>query len=59
MISEVTAALDANEDDVRAYAAHVQSCATCKQANTTDELCAVGGPLWDVIDDDDPTAVER
>ncbi len=38
------------EDDLRAYAAHVPTCAGCKHANTAAELCHEGGALWDAID---------
>lgn len=34
------------KDDLRAYAAHVPDCSTCKKANTVAELCDVGRDLW-------------
>lgn len=55
MISPVTAPADADIEAVVAYARHVASCSTCKQANTDDQLCAAGGALWDEVTDDDPT----
>lgn len=59
MIQDVAAPPDADIRDVKAYAAHVQDCPTCKRANTDDELCPTGGALWDAVCDDDPTEVER
>ncbi len=55
MIPEMSAPPDADVEAVRAYAAHVASCSTCKDANDDDELCDEGGALWDAVCDDDPT----
>ncbi len=55
MIDPLTAPANADVRAVRDYAAHVKGCAECKQANTDDELCDVGGALWDAVTDDDPT----
>jgi len=49
MIQEVSAPADADVEDVKAYARHVQGCATCKAANLDDELCHEGGALWDAV----------
>lgn len=59
MIQDVSAPADADVEDVRAYAAHVRDCRTCKAANVDDELCPTGGALWDAVclGIEDPTEV--
>ncbi len=49
MILDVTAPLEADIADVKAYAGHVKDCATCKRANVDPELCELGGALWDAV----------
>jgi hypothetical protein len=39
-------------EEYRAYANHVERCATCTAAELPGELCRTGGALFDALDDD-------
>jgi len=43
---------DGDREVYRAYADHASQCPTCARAELPDELCRVGGALFDAIDDD-------